>query len=143
MHATEARAASFAEVHVPAHVPFGFAEYFIISQTALPALLYLPGTQPFRLPIRFSAFAISLAAFAWYQIESTTQAPRSMAQPWVAAIMSLLAIMLFHPETSSLTAGIAHMAVYFAVLAPLFWAPEFVKSPEQVARLMWILLLCS
>lgn len=143
MSATEARAAAFAGVAAPARVPWGFAEVFIISQTALPALLYLPGSQAFRLPIRFSAFAISLAAFAWYQFESTTQATRSPMQPWVAAIMSLLALMLFHPETSSLVGGIAHMAVYFAVLAPLFWAPEFVKSPEQLARVLWILLLCS
>ena len=47
-----------------ARIPWGFAEVFVISQTALPALLYLPGSQPFRLPIRISAFAISLAAFA-------------------------------------------------------------------------------
>jgi hypothetical protein len=142
MSATEARASAF-EATVPAHVPWGFAEVFIISQTALPALLYLPGSQAFRLPIRFSAFAISLAAFAWYQIESTQQTTRSAMQPWVAAIMGLLALMVFHPETSSLIGGIAHMAVYFAVLAPLFWAPEFVKTPEQLARVMWILLLCS
>ena len=45
-----------------ARMPFGFAEVFIISQTALPALLYLPGSQAFRLPIRFGAFGISLAA---------------------------------------------------------------------------------
>ena len=121
----------------------GFAEIFIISQTALPALLYLPGSQAFRLPIRFSAFGISLAAFAWYQIQSTTQTARSNTQPWVAAIMSLLGVMLFHPQTASMSAGIAHMAVYFAVLAPLFWAPEFVKTPEQFSRLLWILLLCS
>ena len=57
--------------------------------------------------------------------------------------MALLGVMLFHPETSSLVGGIAHMAVYFAVMAPLFWAPEFVKSPEQLARILWILLLCS
>ena len=132
-----------ARVAVPAGIPWGFAEVFIISQTALPALLYLPGSQAFRLPIRFSAFAISLAAFAWYQVESTTQAPRSKMQPWVAAIMALLAVMLFHPETTSLVGGIAHMAVYFSVLAPLFWAPEFVKSPEQLARLLWLLLFCS
>ena len=49
---------------VPSPTPWGFPELFVISQTALPALLYLPGTQAFRLPIRFSAFAISLAAFA-------------------------------------------------------------------------------
>src|SRR4051812_36098444 len=81
---------------------WGFAELFVISQTALPALLYLPGTQPFRLFLRFSAFGISLAAFAWYQIESTTQMPRSRIQPWIAAIMGLLALMLFHPETNSI-----------------------------------------
>src|SRR5204863_3580902 len=60
-----------------------------------------------------------------------------------AAVMSLLALMLFHPETASLAGGVAHMAVYFSVMAPLFWAPEFVKSPEQLARILWILLLCS
>jgi len=143
MPATEVRGAVYAGAAVPARVPFGFAELFIISQTALPALLYLPGTQAFRLPIRISAFAISLAAFAWYQVERTSQAPRAKAQPWVAAIMALLAVMLLHPDTPSLRGGVAHMAVYFAVLAPLFWAPEFVKSPEQLARIMWILLLCS
>jgi hypothetical protein len=143
MSATDARASAFAGVAAPARVPWGFAEVFIISQTALPALLYLPGSQAFRLPIRFSAFAISLGAFAWYQMEATSRTPRSQMQPWAAAIMSLLAVMLFHPETSSLVGGLAHLAVYFAVIAPLFWAPEFVKSPEQLARIMWILLLCS
>jgi hypothetical protein len=143
MSATEAPAGSLAAATTRTTEPWGFAEIFIISQTALPALLYLPGSQAFRLPIRFSAFAISLGAFAWYQVESTTQAPRSPMQPWVAGIMALLGVMLFHPETSSLVGGVAHMAVYFAVLAPLFWAPEFVKSPEQIARLLWILLLCS
>src|SRR5258705_8007883 len=143
MSATEARSATFEAAAVPARIPWGFAELFIISQTALPALLYLPGSQPFRLWIRFSAFAISLAAFAWYQVESTTSTPRSKMQPWLTAVMLLLALMLFHPETSSLLGGVAHIAVYFAVMAPLFWAPEFVKSPEQLARILWILLLCS
>lgn len=141
--ATEARAPAFDRVAAPGQMPWGFAEVFIISQTALPALLYLPGSQAFRLPIRFSAFAISLAAFAWYQVQESPKASRSPMQPWVAAVMSLLGLMLFHPETSSLTGGVAHMAVYFAVLAPLFWAPEFVKTPEQLARVLWILLLCS
>jgi hypothetical protein len=143
MSATEVRTAAFQAAVVPQRIPWGFAEVFIISQTALPALLYLPGTQSFRLLIRFSAFAISLAAFAWYQVESKTDTTRSLMQPWVAAVMALLALMLFHPETSSLAGGVAHIAVYFAVMAPLFWAPEFVKSPEQLARILWILLLCS
>ena len=122
---------------------WGFPELFIISQTALPALLYLPGSQQFRLPIRVSAFAISLAAFAWWQIESKVQVPISRAQSWLTAVMALLALMLFHPQTTTLFGGFAHMAVYFAVMAPLFWAPVFVRTPERLARLLWLLLLCS
>jgi hypothetical protein len=142
MSVTEVRSVALVEARVPAQVKVGFAEIFLISQTALPALLYLPGSQAIRLPIRFSAFAISLAAFAWYLAEGTTRAPRSRPQPWAAAVMGLLTIMLFHPQTPSLEGGFAHMGVYFAVLAPLFWAPALVKSPEQLARLLWILLLC-
>ncbi len=124
-------------------MPWGFPELFVISQTALPALLYLPGSQQFRLPIRVSAFAISLAAFAWWQVESKVQVPISRAQSWLAAIMALLTLMLFHPQTSTLFGGVAHMAVYFAVMAPLFWAPVFVRTPERLARLLWLLLICS
>jgi hypothetical protein len=51
--------------------------------------------------------------------------------------------MLFHPETVTLTAGLAQIGIYLAVVAPLFWAPNFVKSPEHLARLFWILMLCS
>jgi hypothetical protein len=34
------------------------------------------------------------------------------------------------------------MAVYFAVMSPLFWAPSFVKTPEHLARLLALLLIC-
>ena len=29
-----------------------------------------------------------------------------------------------------------------SIMAPLFWAPMFVDSPERLARLLWILLIC-
>lgn len=122
--------------------PWGFAEFFVISQTALPALLYLPGTQSFRLGIRFSAFAISLAAFAWYFVQPT----RPKAHPatkGVVAVLVLLGAMLAHPLTPSIVGGLAHIAVYVAVLAPVFWAPALVRSPEHFARLMGLLLICS
>ena len=122
--------------------PWGFAEFFVISQTALPALLYLPGTQGFRLGIRFSAFAISLAALAWFLVQPSR--PRAHpATKAVVTIMLLMGAMLGHPSTPSLVGGLAHIAVYFAVLAPVFWAPAFVRSPEHFARLMGLLLICS
>jgi hypothetical protein len=122
---------------------WGFAEAFAISQTALPAILILPGTQAMRLPIRISAFAVSLAAFAWYVLSAKAKLRQSQAQSWVFAVMVLLTMMLFHPDTPSLTNGIAQAAVYFAVMAPLFWAPALVDSPERLARIMWILLVCA
>ena len=122
---------------------WGFAEWFAVSQTALPAILILPGTQAFRLPIRVSAFAISLAAFGWYVVSPRMKVRQSRAQSWVFAVMALLAVMLFHPGTSSLIGGLAHITVYFAVMAPLFWAPSFVDTPERLARIMWILLVCA
>ena len=123
--------------------PWGFPELFVISQTALPALLFLPGSQAFRLPLRFSAFAISLAAFAWWQLQSRDRPPAHRSASWAAAVMTVLALMLSSPYTSSLMGGLAHLMVYFAVLAPLFWAPVFVRTPEHLARLLGIILVCS
>ena len=127
----------------PARIPWGFAELFVISQTVLPAILILPGTQGMRLPIRAAAFLLPLAAFAWWNLHSEVHVRPSRAQGWLIAVMFLLALMLFHPQTPSLVGGIAHVAVYFAVMTPLFWAPAFVKTPEHLARILWILLVCS
>lgn len=123
--------------------PWGFPEIFVISQTALPALLYLPGTQAFRLPLRFSAFGISLAAFVWWQLQGDHRPAPHRAYPWIAAVMALLTVMLSSPYTGSLVGGLAHMMVYFAVMSPLFWAPSFVRTPEHLARLLALLLICS
>lgn len=126
-----------------AAIPWGFAEFFVIAQSALPAILILPGTQAIRLPIRASAFLIPLAAFAWWNIKSEISTAQSRAQSWVIAVMFLLAVMLFHPSTPTFMGGLAHAAVYFAVMTPLFWAPTFVRSPEHLARLLWLMLICS
>jgi hypothetical protein len=127
----------------PQRVRWGFAEWFAIGQTALPAILILPGTQAIRLPIRVSAFAISLAAFGWYLLSPKAKLRQSRAQSWVFAVMALMALMLFHPGTPSLTGGLAQIGVYFAVMAPLFWAPALFESPERLARVMWLLLICA
>lgn len=128
---------------VHGRIPWGFPELFIISQTALPALLYLPGTQPVRQSIRVSAFVISLAAFGWWAINATERRPTHRAASWVAAVMGLLAMMIFHPTTSSLYGGLAHAMLYFAVICPFFWAPVFVSTPEHLARLLGLLLICN
>src|SRR6185436_14664008 len=127
----------------PARIPWGFAELFILSQTVLPAILILPGTQGMRLPIRASAFLLPLAAFVWWNINSEINVRPSRAQSWFFAVMFLLSVMLFHTQTPSFVGGLAHLAVYFAVMTPLFWATAFVKSPEHLARIRLLPLVCS
>ena len=39
---------------------WGFIEWFVISRTLLPALLFFSAMQTLRLPIRVGAFAASL-----------------------------------------------------------------------------------
>ena len=129
-------------VAAAARIPWGFPEWFIISQSALPAVLILPGTQAFRLPIRVSAFLLPLGAFVWWNLNTEAPTRPARAQSWVFAILMLLGIMLFHPSTSSYEGGLAHVAVYFAVMTPLFWAPAFVRTPEHLARLLWLMLIC-
>ena len=125
------------------HTPWGFAELFIISQTALPAILILPGTQAIRLPIRMAAFLVPLAAFVWWNATAERRTAPSKTQSWLSAVMLLLGVMIFHPSTPSIVAGVAHAAVYFAVMTPLFWAPSLVRTPEHLARIIWLLLVCS
>jgi len=121
----------------------GFPEIFIISQTALPAMLYLPGMQSIRLPIRIAAYGISLMAlFLWFN-RRRASFRRHPAENWLLFALAYLAYMVFHPDTNGLTAGIAQACLYLAVFAPIFWAPDYVHSAARLNRLLWLLLICN
>jgi hypothetical protein len=121
---------------------WGFAELFIVSQTAIPAILFLPGTQPFRFYVRVASFAISLALLVWW----TFTRPKTRAHPsrtWLLVSIVYLAAMVLHPFTSSMLGGVAQVVLYVSVMAPVFWAPALVRGPDHLARLMTLLLVCN
>jgi len=122
---------------------WGLAEFFIISQTAIPALLYLPGTQPIRFYVRVASFAISMALLVWWVFGNARQSRRHPSQLWLVAAMIYTAAMVLHPFTSSTFAGVAQLVLYMSVMAPLFWAPAVVRGPDHLARLMTLLLVCN
>jgi hypothetical protein len=122
---------------------WGFPEVFIASQSVLPALLYLPGAQPLRVPIRIAPFMVSLLALVWYSRKQSTAAVNPSSWKWLVICVAYLAIMIFHPHTNSLIAGVAQTLLYLSVLAPIFWASKLKYTPERVQRLLWIILLCS
>ncbi len=57
------------------------------------------------------------------------------------AIVIILLLSLLHPYTNSWLAGTAHVALYVAILSPLFWMPRLRMTPEDLRKLfltVWI-----
>jgi hypothetical protein len=116
---------------------------FIVSQTAIPALLFLPGTQGIRFYVRVASFALSMALLVWWAFGNTRHSKGHPAQTWLIVAMVYTAAMVLHPFTSSTLAGIAQLVLYASVIAPLFWAPSLVRDSDHLARLMTLLLVCN
>ena len=126
--------------------PQGFAEWFVVSQTFIPAMLYLPGSQAFRLPLRVGAYLIAIVGFLlwWFNTDARRdEGGRHPSHRWLLLILLYLSVMIFHPLTSGLLAGIAQTLLYAAIFSPVFWAPAFVTQPRQLVRLLAILLVCN
>jgi hypothetical protein len=125
-------------------LPQGFIEWFVVALTAIPAMLYLPGSQAYRLPLRIGAYAIALVGFAvWWFDRGAQREVKHPAQRWLLFVTLYLSLMIFHPLTSGLLAGLAQTALYAAIFCPVFWAPAFVDRPRQIVRILAILLVCN
>ncbi|MEP7305030.1 MAG: hypothetical protein ABJA98_05895 [Acidobacteriota bacterium] len=125
-------------------MPSGLLEWFAIGQTALPALLVLPGTQPLRFAIRAGAFLVSLAALGYWWAKGRRRVPVAHpASRWLMVVIAILAVMIAHPDTETLSAGLGQTALYVAVFAPLFWVPAFVTDRRTLIRVLVILLVCN
>ncbi len=125
-------------------VPTGFAEWFAIGLTFLPAILYIPSSQAYRLPARVGAYGISIYAFAlWWFDRGGRKEVHHPAERWLMMIAALLVAMIFHPSTPGLLAGVAHAVLYFAIFSPLFWVPAYVTSRRRLIRVLAIILVCN
>lgn len=123
-------------------MPWNFAEWFVVSQTFLPAILFLPGTQPFRVPIRMACYGITLVALVYFWRNKTNLGPHP-AVKWLTLSIAYLGLMMLHPTTNSVASGLAQIGIYLAVLAPVIWAPKLVESPARLERILWLLLICN
>ncbi|HEX4346026.1 MAG TPA: hypothetical protein VHZ73_00545 [Vicinamibacterales bacterium] len=125
-------------------MPHGFIEWFVVAQTAIPALLFIPGSQAFRLPIRIGAYAITLVAFAvWWFGRGGKRTTRHPAERWLLLVLLNLTVMIFHPQTPGLLAGLGQTVLYFSIFCSVFWASAFVTKPAQLTRILALLLVCN
>ena len=117
-------------------IPNGMAEWFVVAQTLIPALLYVPGAQAFRLPIRVASYTIALVGFGlwWFKRGGHRSLPHP-SERWLILAVAYLALMLFHPLTNGLLAGAAQVMLYVAIFCAVFWAPAYVERPRQLVRI--------
>ncbi len=124
--------------------PAGFAEWFAIGQTFLPAILYLPNSQAYRLPARIGAYGISVFAFAlWWFDRGGRKDTRHPAERWLTMVGVLLCAMIVHPGTPTALAGVAHTVLYFAIFCPIFWVPAYINSRRRLVRVLAVILICN
>src|SRR3954471_1881605 len=125
-------------------LPTGFAEWFALGLTLLPALLFLPGSQAYRLPIRVGAYAISLYAFVlWWFHRRGHRDGAHPSERFLVFVLVSLAMGLAHPLTANLQSGLAQIGLYFAILCPIYWARSHVTTRRQLVRIVLLLLVCN
>jgi hypothetical protein len=77
--------------------PWGWLEWFTLSQVLWGVLLFVPGSQAYRAYIRAFPYVMSLVALgACARAQSTAWVPGSR---WMVAVLGLLVVNLARPET--------------------------------------------
>jgi hypothetical protein len=121
---------------------WGLPECFAVAQVAGPAILFLPGSQAFRAPLRIGIFALSLSGLIWcFRHSRLTKTHPS----WVILLLAAayMTVMIFHPATNTGIAGMAQIGMHLAVAAPLFWAPSYFRGDYRrllrVLTILWVL----
>ena len=129
----------------PKRSPWGWLEWFLVAQTFIPALLFVPGVSSARVVIRVAGFILALGTWAAMIWSGRAQAGEDSFKPafCLKLVIGWLLISVFHWDTSSPAAGLAQAGLYIAVLSPACWAPRLLTDPRRVARLMTILLVCN
>jgi hypothetical protein len=124
---------------------WGWLEWFMVAQTALPALMFIPGLSVVRSPARIAAFSIALVAWGAIAVKGKSPRPGRAfpATPWLAAVVGWLGLMIFHPDGNTMLARVGHVALYTAILSPAFWAGEALRDPRQVGRVLKIMFVCN
>jgi len=129
----------------PARLKWGWIEWFVLSQTFLPALMFVPGLSPIRSMMRISCYLIG--ALAWAVVANRGKAsPASTTFParsWLTFSSIWLLVSMAHPNIYSLPAAAGQVAMYLSILSPAYWAGEELKAPRRLGRLMALLFLCN
>jgi hypothetical protein len=114
--------------------PWGWLELFVLVQVLWGALLFVPGSQGYRIYIRAFPYVASLVALVVCS-RVTGADSRVPGTRWVMAALATLVIALLHPATW-LTAGAAQVVFQLSIAAPVFWAARVWMTRGRFERLL-------
>ena len=123
----------------------GWLELIVISQTVLPAMMFVPSLLRYRMITRILAYLLPLAAWAAHMARGRRVAGGRTYPPTVCLGLAVawLTISIANPWINTLASAACSVAITAAVLCPAFWAPAAITDPRQLKRLLLIMLVCN
>lgn len=114
-------------------------ERLLVFQFAAQIGMLIEALSPLRSLFRIATFGSSGLLLAWFVL--TRRGSAGHPSTLVAyAILAYLCCGLLHPETNTLLAALAQIAMYVAILAPLVWVPRVRVDLDALRRVLVLLL---
>lgn len=114
---------------------------FILVQYISTALLFLPGSQALRIPIRTLPYFASLGVSLHYRGTSRASIRTPGVTPLLLAL-GLITISLLHPDTQPVS-GIAQVLLQVCIAAPMFGLARAVGDSERLERMLMLVLAAN
>ena len=121
--------------------PWGWIEWFTVSQVFWGVLLFMPGSQAYRVYIRGFPYILSLFALAACARSSGMETAVPGAR-WMLAAFLVYICNLIQPSTW-FSAGVAQVIFQLSIAAPMFWAARLSINEERLQRLLWLVFAAN
>lgn len=113
----------------------GFVLLELVCQLALLSRTF----APYRVIFRTAPFAGSL--FLWAALPNRNTVHQHPSSSAAAICIAILLLSIVHPETNGLLPGVAQIAFYGAIFAPIFWVPRLSIGERELRRFIIIIWL--
>lgn len=110
---------------------------FVLFQIGCQLALLFSAIGPLRVVVRVAAFGASL--FLLFFLRGRGQ-EHPATQPAIIAL-AIITLSIIHPTTNNFMSGLAQVALYFAILGPLFWVPRIDVDMDALRRIVMTIWL--
>jgi hypothetical protein len=116
------------------NITWGWLEFFVLVQVLWGVLLFVPGSQNYRIYIRGFPYVASLVALGAC-LRSTGADGGAPGARWILTSLALMIFSLVHPATWFMS-GVAQIVFQLAIAAPVFWTARNWLSAERLERML-------